>query len=340
MLEGERRASASKEAGLDASRRHVLAASGLVSSSALWAGAPEKADAFRIDRLQNAKATYVPKIRKYYQTLEGLRDDLYLITDLSDGTRLKIGSRPAEWNKGIDRLLVGDLMLVPDEDNRAGCKPFAETPSVKGAVVLIPRGKCTFADKVRNAEAAGAKSVVVYDQKISKQPIDKQNKVGATRSKSQATRAAGDALSGGVGILPIEQGVTIMAVDPKSSDASRPGVDSAMISLINGTSIADLLESGGSARVTGVDRFEFKDGIDGFIKRDLPKLVAEMEVLGNTLRISKDDMNDPIIKILKTSRTQFRDAVKSKDYGQIEAAWAKWQSDLGEEGSFSILEFV
>lgn len=337
--EAERRkAEASREGGYDATRRQLLAGSGAIASGALWAAAPEDADAFRIDRIQNAKATYVPKIRKYYQKLEGLRDDIYLITDVGD-RRLKIGSRAADWNKGIDRLLVGDIKLVPGADNMAGCNPFAEEPSVKGSIVLIPRGKCTFNEKVKHAEAAGAKAVIVYDQKISSAPPEKQGKTGATRSKSQATRAAGDALSGGVALLPFEQGITIMSVDSKDPDASKPGLDAVMINLINGTDIAESLQKGVPAQVTGVDRFEFKDGIDRFIKKDLPKMLAEMEVLGNTLRISKDDMNDPIIKVLKKSREGFAAAVKAKDYGQIQVAWDNWQRDLTAEGNFGLTEF-
>ncbi|MFN2387944.1 MAG: PA domain-containing protein, partial [Thermoanaerobaculia bacterium] len=44
-----------------------------------------------------------------------------------------------------------------------GCSPFANAAEVAGSIALIDRGTCTFVIKVRNAQAAGARGVVVAD---------------------------------------------------------------------------------------------------------------------------------------------------------------------------------
>jgi hypothetical protein len=46
-----------------------------------------------------------------------------------------------------------------------GCSPFnaANAAAVKGKVPLISRGGCTFAEKVKNAQNAGAVAVVLYN---------------------------------------------------------------------------------------------------------------------------------------------------------------------------------
>lgn len=44
-----------------------------------------------------------------------------------------------------------------------GCSPFSNAAEVAGSIALIDRGTCTFVIKVRNAQAAGARGVVVAD---------------------------------------------------------------------------------------------------------------------------------------------------------------------------------
>ncbi len=50
-----------------------------------------------------------------------------------------------------------------DPANFEGCNPWPNGNEFSGAVALISRGACTFADKVNNATNAGAVSVVVYN---------------------------------------------------------------------------------------------------------------------------------------------------------------------------------
>ena len=53
---------------------------------------------------------------------------------------------------------------VVDADNVEGCNAFA-TGAFVGVTALISRGTCNFSDKIINAEAAGASSVIVYNNR-------------------------------------------------------------------------------------------------------------------------------------------------------------------------------
>ncbi|WP_028131147.1 M28 family metallopeptidase [Serinicoccus marinus] len=57
-----------------------------------------------------------------------------------------------------------DINLDPPRANSSGCQAedFAGFPS--GAIALVQRGSCPFADKAVNAEAAGASGVVIFNQ--------------------------------------------------------------------------------------------------------------------------------------------------------------------------------
>ena len=61
-------------------------------------------------------------------------------------------------------VVAVDINLVPPRATTSGCEAadFAGFPA--GAIALIQRGTCTFADKATNAEAAGADAVIVFNQ--------------------------------------------------------------------------------------------------------------------------------------------------------------------------------
>lgn len=303
----------------------------ITSGISSWSASPQDAQAFRSDRILNARKKYVPKIRQYYQKLEGLRDDLYLEIELADqGQRVTYAARPADWYDGLDSKMDGPLAL-PTDDEGFGCSEYT---GKAGRVVLVPRGRCTFVTKVNQAKAAGARSVVMWDEKMSKQPIETQGKVGAVRSKGTATRDAGDALTGGASLQPKENGITIMAPEPGTP---APSIDAVMISFTNGTELLAALKSG-DARVLDVKRFDFTSNIDLFIKKDLKKMVNEMEIFSNTMRESKDDFKDPILLLLKKDREDFVAAVNSKDYGRIRTAFQKWNDDLDPMAKWDLTE--
>lgn len=329
--------SADAEASTSSSigRRLIFQESAVAAAAVFWASSPDAAMAFRTDRLLNAKAKWVPKIRAYYQKLEGLRDDLALDVELETGdanTRLQYEARPAEWYSGLDSSLDGPLVL-PSTD-ATGCEPYQVEP---GSVVLLARGKCSFAVKAKMAKAAGAKSMLVYDEKMSKQSQELESKTGAVRSKGIEIRTAGDALTGGTYLLPFERGMTIMGFD---EGVEKPTFDGAMISRTNGTEIVEAIKAGRKPRVLDVKRAQFGAGIDRFVKKDLPKMLDAMEVYSNSMRISKDDMQDPILGVLKKDREAFKEAVKAKDYGAIQKTFAAWNGHLDPLGAWTLWEAV
>jgi hypothetical protein len=61
---------------------------------------------------------------------------------------------------------VNDLVLPPTAtpSSHAGCDPADFGPEVSGHPVLIQRGTCTFAQKVANAQAAGATGVIIFNE--------------------------------------------------------------------------------------------------------------------------------------------------------------------------------
>ncbi len=65
------------------------------------------------------------------------------------------------------RLIVADDNVVGSFDGVAGttfdgCERFVNSNEVTGQIALVQRGGCTFEEKIRNAQAAGAKAVVVF----------------------------------------------------------------------------------------------------------------------------------------------------------------------------------
>ena len=72
--------------------------------------------------------------------------------------------------EGNNELLTEDITLPViaavniDAENFEGCTAFP-ADSFKDGIALISRGACAFSDKAANAEAAGAKALVVYNSK-------------------------------------------------------------------------------------------------------------------------------------------------------------------------------
>ncbi len=65
----------------------------------------------------------------------------------------------------VTGAVVGvDLSLAPPRASTSGCEAadFAGFPA--GSIALVQRGTCTFAAKARNAEAAGASAVIIFNQ--------------------------------------------------------------------------------------------------------------------------------------------------------------------------------
>lgn len=57
------------------------------------------------------------------------------------------------------------------EDNFEGCNAFEDPEAFSGAMALISRGSCFFADKIANAQASGAAGVIVFNSNPGEAPF-------------------------------------------------------------------------------------------------------------------------------------------------------------------------
>ncbi|CEJ03654.1 hypothetical protein RMCBS344292_17633 [Rhizopus microsporus] len=73
-----------------------------------------------------------------------------------------VDGSPTPGNPVDGTLAVAAKVANPTAD---ACKPEDVSADVKGKVALVARGSCAFSDKVNNAAAAGAVSVIIYDNK-------------------------------------------------------------------------------------------------------------------------------------------------------------------------------
>ena len=75
----------------------------------------------------------------------------------------------ASFGPKVSSSLTGQLVEGFDAENTEGpssldgCTAFTNAAALKGNIVLVDRGGCTFAAKARNAQAAGAKALVVIN---------------------------------------------------------------------------------------------------------------------------------------------------------------------------------
>ncbi len=61
----------------------------------------------------------------------------------------------------------GQLAIAKDDSNfpELACAPIINTDEINGKIAVITRGKCTLEEKVSNAEAAGAKAVIIINNR-------------------------------------------------------------------------------------------------------------------------------------------------------------------------------
>jgi hypothetical protein len=109
-----------------------------------------------------------------------------------------------------------------------GCTPFTNAAEIAGAIALIDRGTCTFVVKVRNAQAAGARAVVVADNAAGAPPpglggTDTSIVIPSVRVSRDNGGALRAALPGGVDVT--------LQLDP----SRRAGTDLSGRVLLNST---------------------------------------------------------------------------------------------------------
>ncbi len=125
-----------------------------------------------------ASADYVAQKMQaagYDVHLQKYQFDYYAYTGIpsmsSGGTDLVLG---VDWGPGQSLGSMGGQTLTAVKNNilpptttpssAAGCAPGDFGPEVAGHPVLIQRGTCTFAQKVANAQAAGATGVIIFNE--------------------------------------------------------------------------------------------------------------------------------------------------------------------------------
>jgi hypothetical protein len=91
---------------------------------------------------------------------------IYAADILVPSTNDTFVSRPAAFGSTFENVLLGELVKVGGDG--LACQNLTEAESsgptvLKGKIVLVERGKCAFADKVRNVQQAGGIAVVVGD---------------------------------------------------------------------------------------------------------------------------------------------------------------------------------
>ena len=72
--------------------------------------------------------------------------------DAQDGYRSQV----------VEMLNASTVIAVPE----MGCTPLENAGQMAGNIAVINRGACTFAEKARNAEAAGAVAVIITNNRI------------------------------------------------------------------------------------------------------------------------------------------------------------------------------
>jgi len=125
-----------------------------------------------------ASADYVAQVMQdagYDVHLQKYQFDYYAFTGIPtmsvNGTDLVLG---VDWGPGQSLGSMGGQTLTTVNNNvlpptttpssAAGCAPGDFGPEVSGHPVLIQRGTCTFAQKVANAQAAGATGVIIFNE--------------------------------------------------------------------------------------------------------------------------------------------------------------------------------
>jgi predicted deacylase len=104
----------------------------------------------------------------------------------------EFGSEPSEEG------LAGDVVLVNDgsANPTLGCAPLVGFPA--GAIALVDRGSCTFVQKARNAQAAGASAVIVANDRPGDPSEPSGDDDSITIPVVQVSQADGNAIKAGL----------------------------------------------------------------------------------------------------------------------------------------------
>jgi hypothetical protein len=125
-----------------------------------------------------ASVDYVAKVMKaagYKVTIQTYQFDYFVFTATPTMSEVAPTAHnyalTTEFNTGLsigtttaDLQPVGGTLLPPTGGSTSGCDPSDFSGFQAGRIALIQRGTCTFAQKVQNAQAAGASGVIVFNE--------------------------------------------------------------------------------------------------------------------------------------------------------------------------------
>lgn len=131
-----------------------------------------------------------------------------------------LGTRPALTDPGV----TGNVVQALDAANTAGptttdaCSPIANAAAVSGNIALIDRGTCSFDIKVKNAQNAGARAVIVADNAPG-MPIGMTiSDVTITIPSVRVSQADGNALKANLAGLNATVALTQFVSAPEAGD--------------------------------------------------------------------------------------------------------------------------
>jgi hypothetical protein len=93
-------------------------------------------------------------------------------------------------SQAMELLNASTVVAVPE----MGCSLFENGKQMAGNIAVIKRGICSFTEKARNAEAAGAVAVVITDDRIDRLSTMLGNVSGVTIPAMIVTQAGGEKL--------------------------------------------------------------------------------------------------------------------------------------------------
>jgi hypothetical protein len=137
----------------------VCACAAAADEAAASAAAAAAADAPASNATATANATEVAKINPS-QLRQNFNSDR---TEAWGDIELVGGGQRWEFVKGLfgGPLVCKPVRIVMSEP-RLGCEPLTNpVDEIKGSIVVIARGECSFADKVAFAQDAGAAGVII-----------------------------------------------------------------------------------------------------------------------------------------------------------------------------------
>ena len=92
--------------------------------------------------------------------------------ELNVGDISSINFQNAVWGS-TDYAIQGEVVRLLDDgkDEMDGCEKVTNADALKGKIALVQRGNCTFTQKVRNAESAGAIGTIIANSKDSTEEL-------------------------------------------------------------------------------------------------------------------------------------------------------------------------